>query len=104
MGMRVASDDFGTGFANFRTSRASPLDASKLDQSSVRDIAQDPRDRAISRAIVAMARALDSKVVAEGVEDAAQSAVSNEEGCAVFQGFSRSGPVDGAASVAMARD
>jgi EAL domain-containing protein (putative c-di-GMP-specific phosphodiesterase class I) len=68
MGMRVALDDFGTGFANFRTLRALPLDALKLDQSLVRDIAQDPRDRAILRAIVAMARALDLKVVAEGVE------------------------------------
>jgi hypothetical protein len=57
MGMRVALDDFGTGFANFRTLRALPLDALKLDQSLVRDIAQDPRDRAILRAIVAMARA-----------------------------------------------
>lgn len=104
MGIRVALDDFGTGFANFRTLRALPLDALKLDQSLVRDIAQDPRDRAILRAIVAMARALDLKVVAEGVEDAAQLAVLNEEGCAVFQGFLRSGPVDGAALVAMARD
>jgi EAL domain-containing protein (putative c-di-GMP-specific phosphodiesterase class I) len=63
----------------------------------VRDVATDPRDRAILGAITAMARALGLKVIAEGVEDEAQLAVLREEGCALFQGFLRSGPLEAAA-------
>jgi predicted signal transduction protein with EAL and GGDEF domain len=92
-GVQVALDDFGTGFSNFRTLKALPLDTLKLDRSLVRDIAQDPRDRAIVAAMIAMARALDLKVIAEGIESEAQLAVLAEEGCDWFQGFLRSGPV-----------
>jgi predicted signal transduction protein with EAL and GGDEF domain len=92
-GVRVALDDFGTGFSNFRTLKALPLDTLKLDQTLVRDIAHDPRDRAIVAAMIAMARALDLKVIAEGVESEAQLAVLAEQGCDWFQGFLRSGPV-----------
>ena len=92
-GVRVALDDFGTGFSNFRTLKALPLDALKLDRSLVRDIAADPRDRAIVAAMIAMARALDMKVIAEGIESEAQLAILAEEGCDLFQGFLRSGPV-----------
>ncbi|WP_333836474.1 GGDEF domain-containing phosphodiesterase [Novosphingobium sp.] len=94
-GVAVALDDFGTGFSNFRTLKALPLDTLKLDRSLVRDVAQDPRDRAILAAMTAMARALSLTVVAEGVEDDAQLAVLAEEGVDLFQGFLRSGPVEG---------
>jgi EAL domain-containing protein (putative c-di-GMP-specific phosphodiesterase class I) len=97
VGVAIALDDFGTGFSNFRTLKALPLDVLKLDQSLVRDVATDPRDRAILGAITAMARALGLKVIAEGVEDEAQLAVLREEGCALFQGFLRSGPLEAAA-------
>lgn len=96
-GVAVALDDFGTGFSNFRTLKALPLDTLKLDRSLVRDVAQDPRDRAILAAMTAMARALSLTVVAEGVEDEAQLAVLAEEGVDLFQGFLRSGPVEGSA-------
>jgi len=92
-GVQVALDDFGTGYSNFRALKALPLDTLKLDQSLVRDIAQDPRDRAIVAAMIAMARALDLKVIAEGIESEAQLAILGEEGCDLFQGFLRSGPV-----------
>ena len=92
-GVQVALDDFGTGFSNFRTLKALPLNALKLDRSLVRDIALDPRDRAIVAAMIAMARALDMKVIAEGIESEAQLAILAEEGCDLFQGFLRSGPV-----------
>ena len=59
----------------------------------MRDIAADPRDRAIVAAMIAMARALDMKVIAEGIESEAQLAILAEEGCDLFQGFLRSGPV-----------
>ena len=102
-GVSVALDDFGTGFSNFRALKALPLDGLKLDRSLVRDVARDPRDRAILAAMVAMARALDLKVIAEGIENEAQLAILREEGCDLFQGFLRSGPVDGGAIAGMQR-
>ncbi len=102
-GVQVALDDFGTGFSNFRTLKALPLDALKLDRSLVRDIARDPRDRAIVAAMIAMASALDLKVIAEGVEDDAQLAILAEEGCNLFQGFLRAGPVSAEAFAMLAR-
>jgi diguanylate cyclase len=92
-GVQVALDDFGTGFSNFRALKALPLDTLKLDASLVRDIVQDSRDRAIVAAMIAMARALDLKVIAEGIETEAQLAVLAEQGCDLFQGFLRSGPL-----------
>lgn len=96
IGVKVALDDFGTGFSNFRALKALPLDALKLDRSLVVDIEHDPRDRAILAAMVAMARALGLKVIAEGVETEGQLAILRAEGCDVFQGFLRAGPMDAA--------
>lgn len=93
LGVRIALDDFGTGYANFRTLKALPVDTLKLDASLVRDIDQDPRDRAILRAIVAMARALGLKVVVEGIERESQLAILAQETCDTFQGFLRAGPM-----------
>lgn len=101
-GVAIALDDFGTGFSNFHTLKALPLDALKLDGTLVRDIARDPRDRAILGAILSMARALGLKVVAEGVENEAQLAVLREEGCDVFQGFLRAAALDDEALLALA--
>ena len=96
IGVKVALDDFGTGFSNFRALKALPLAALKLDRSLVVDIEHDPRDRAILSAMVAMARALGLKVIAEGVETEGQLAILRAEGCDVFQGFLRAGPMDAA--------
>ena len=94
-GMRIALDDFGSGFANFRYLKLLPLDYLKLDHTLTDDIAADPRDRAILRAIVAMARALDLRVIAEGVESEEQLKLLASEGCDYFQGFLRSSPLRG---------
>jgi len=101
-GVQVALDDFGTGYSNFRALKALPLDTLKLDRSLVRDIAADPRDRAIVTAMIAMARALDMKVIAEGIESDAQLAILAAGGCDLFQGFLRSGPVSAADFAALA--
>ena len=93
LGVNVALDDFGTGFSNFRALKALPLDALKLDRSLVSDIEHDARDRAILSAMVAMARALGLKVIAEGVETVGQLAILQDEGCDYFQGFLRCGPI-----------
>ncbi len=103
LGVHIALDDFGTGYANFRTLKLLPVDTLKLDASLARDIDHDPRDRAILKAIVAMARALGQKVVVEGIERESQLAVLAEEGCDTFQGFLRAGPLPADAIAALVR-
>lgn len=103
-GMRVALDDFGGGFCNFRYLKVLPLDALKLDRSMIEGIESDTRDRAVLRAIVALARALGLTVVAEGIETEAQHAIAAAEGCATWQGFLRSPPLAADAFASLARD
>lgn len=86
-GIAIALDDFGAGFCNFRYLKVLPLAALKLDRSMIEGITTDRRDLAVFRAIMAMARALDLRVIAEGVETAAQRAVVCREGCDRWQGF-----------------
>ncbi len=92
-GFRVALDDFGAGFCNFRYLKELPLDAIKLDRSMVLGICRDERDLAVLRAIVSLAQALALEVIAEGVETEAQRAAVSAEGCAYWQGFLRAAPM-----------
>ncbi|MGX7925828.1 EAL domain-containing protein [Tsuneonella sp. HG094] len=101
-GMRIALDDFGGGFCNFRYLKLLALDTLKLDRSMIEGIDSDPRDRAVLRAIVALARALDLSVIAEGIETQEQRAVAAEEGCAIFQGFLGAKPLSPADFLALA--
>lgn len=96
-GIRVGLDDFGAGFCNFRYLKILPLDYLKLDRSMVQGIATDARDRAVLRGIVAMARALGLRVVAEGVESERQRDIVAAEGCDTYQGFLRAAPMPAAA-------
>ena len=86
-GMQVVLDDFGAGFCNFRYLTMLPLTGLKLDRSMIENLADDPRDLAVLRGIVAMARALDLYVLAEGVETEAQKLIVAAEGCLKWQGF-----------------
>ncbi|MXO93004.1 EAL domain-containing protein [Erythrobacter arachoides] len=86
-GIRIALDDFGAGFCNFRYLKTLPIDALKLDRSMIEGVAQDKRDLAILRGILAMADALGLTVIAEGVETDDQRLIAAREGCAVWQGF-----------------
>lgn len=95
-GIRIALDDFGAGFCNFRYLKVLPIHYLKLDRSMVEGVATDKRDVAVLRAIVAMAQALDIQVIAEGVEEEAQRDVAAREGCAYFQGFLRAQPMSAA--------
>ncbi|HET9629221.1 MAG TPA: GGDEF domain-containing phosphodiesterase [Novosphingobium sp.] len=101
-GVRLALDDFGAGFCNFRYLKLLPLHYLKLDRSLMDGIAEDGRDRAVLRGLVAMARALDLEVVAEGIEDEAQERAAMAEGCATMQGFLRGRPMSAKAFQAMA--
>jgi predicted signal transduction protein with EAL and GGDEF domain len=92
-GIRIALDDFGAGFCNFRYLKLLPLDYLKLDRSMVEGITTDRRDLAVLRGIVAMANALDLQVIAEGVETEAQREAIAAEGCAFYQGFLAAKPM-----------
>ena len=92
-GVHIALDDFGSGFCNFGYLKRLPLHALKLDRGMVEGIADNPRDLAVLRGIVAMAGALGLAVVAEGVESEAQLAVLRAEGCDTYQGFLRAAPL-----------
>lgn len=95
-GIRIALDDFGAGFCNFRYLKVLPLHYLKLDRTMVDGITVDRRDLAVLRAIVAMAKALDLEVIAEGIESEDQRALIAEEGCAFYQGFLRARPMSAA--------
>lgn len=86
-GISIALDDFGAGFCNFRYLKRLPLTVLKLDRSMVQGVTENERDLAVLRAILAMARALDLRVVAEGVESPEQLAAIVREGCATWQGY-----------------
>ena len=92
-GIRIALDDFGAGFCNFRYLKRLPLHVLKLDRSMVEGIVDDERDRAVLRAILTMARALGLRVVAEGIETEAQRATIAREGCEKWQGFLGGAPM-----------
>ncbi|MEY4240049.1 MAG: hypothetical protein RL339_2650 [Pseudomonadota bacterium] len=92
-GIKFALDDFGAGFCNFRYLKLLPLHYLKLDRSMIEGVVSDPRDLAVLRAIIAMARALGLEVLAEGVENDAQRLLAAAEGCLAYQGFLRSAPL-----------
>jgi len=87
MGVRIAIDDFGTGHSSLNYLRSFPIDTVKIDQEFVQEIESSRADRAIISAVIGMARGLDLRVVAEGVETEGQLAFLREQGCDEVQGF-----------------
>lgn len=71
-------DDFGTGYSSLSQLARFPIDAIKLDRVFVRDIHKQPVSQSLVRAIVAVARALNLQVIAEGVESAKEDAFNQE--------------------------
>jgi len=102
LGVRMALDDFGAGFCNFRYLKLLPLHYLKLDRSMIDGIATDERDLAVLRGIVAMAGALGLEVIAEGVETEAQRDAAARENCAIMQGYLRARPMSAEAFAALA--
>jgi EAL domain-containing protein (putative c-di-GMP-specific phosphodiesterase class I) len=87
LGVRIAIDDYGTGYSSLQSLKSVPVCALKIDGSFVRDIDRGGKDAAVAGAIIALGKALDLEVVAEGVETASQLAVLAEQGCAMVQGY-----------------
>lgn len=92
-GVKIAIDDFGTGFSSLSNLKILPVDVVKIDREFVRNLERDDQDQAIVRAVVSLAESFALKVVAEGVESAAASAVLKLMGCTRVQGFYFSKPV-----------
>ena len=87
LGLRIAIDDFGTGYSSLAYLRRLPIDVIKIDRALVSDVDRDADASAIVRAALAMAHSLRLRVVAEGVETAAQEMLLQASHCDALQGF-----------------
>ena len=103
LGLRIAVDDYGTGYCSLAYLRDLPIDELKIDRSFIAALSQDPRSGAIVSSTIELAHALNFSVVAEGVEDESTLAALEAFGCDSVQGFYFSRPLPAAEFAAWAR-
>jgi predicted signal transduction protein with EAL and GGDEF domain/CheY-like chemotaxis protein len=93
IGVEISIDDFGTGCSSLAYLTTLPISELKIDRSFVRDLGITPQSSAVVSAIIALARSLGLRVVAEGVENLRQMEVLHRLGCVLMQGFLFSKPI-----------
>lgn len=93
LGVRIAIDDFGTGYSSLAYLKKFPVNTLKIDQAFITDIVRDNNDGAIVGSILSMAKNLNLKVVAEGVETLGQLDLLRKMGCDEIQGYYYSKPL-----------
>jgi len=98
LGVSIAIDDFGTGYSSLAYLKRFPVDKLKIDRSFVAELPGDREQCAIVSAIVALAHALNVRVVAEGVEKKSQREFLVRCGCDLVQGFLIGQPQDAEAA------
>jgi diguanylate cyclase len=94
IGVRLSLDDFGSGYSSLSYLKRFRFDMLKIDRSFVAGLPHNPDDVSLVRAILAMAKGLDLKVVAEGVETAEQLSFVAGHGCDFAQGYFFARPMD----------
>ncbi|MDH5539550.1 MAG: EAL domain-containing protein, partial [Rhizobacter sp.] len=92
IGVQISIDDFGTGYSSLAYLTSLPISELKIDRSFVRELDQKQQSSAVVTAIIALARSLGLRVVAEGVETVRQMELLRRLGCEVMQGFLFSRP------------
>ena len=104
VGVHISIDDFGTGHSSLAYLRKLPAQELKIDRSFVMDLETSEDARKVASAVVNLAKALDLKVVAEGVETEGQNRILREFGCDQLQGFLFAKPMSAKALALWAMD
>lgn len=87
MGIEIAIDDFGSDYSSLRRLKELPIDRLKIDQAFIKDLTEDPKNLAILKAIISLAKDLELKLIAEGVETLEQIDLLKQYSCDAVQGY-----------------
>jgi EAL domain-containing protein (putative c-di-GMP-specific phosphodiesterase class I) len=93
IGINISIDDFGSGYSSLSYLHFFPIDTLKIDQSFIRTLSKDKGSKVLVKAIIGLAHNLGMKVIAEGVETAADAEYLRSQGCEYIQGYFFSRPL-----------
>ena len=87
LGVKIAMDDFGTGYASLSSLQSFPFDKIKIDRTFIMGVDHNGQSQAIVRAVMGLGKALNIPVIAEGVETEGERLLLMREGCPEIQGY-----------------